>query len=48
VQGILDFIRPHLGPTLQALPDGRLLALVNWHIIAAWQAAMRKPEREGR
>jgi hypothetical protein len=46
VATILDEIRPHLSPALRRLPDDRLLALVNWHIIAAWektiQAAMQR------
>ena len=42
VAGILRDIRPYLAPTLTQLPDDRLLALVNWHIIAAWETAIRK------
>jgi len=42
VASILDSIRPHLSPALQRLPDDRLLALVNWNIITAWGAAVRK------
>ena len=39
VAAVLADLRPHLSPSLQQLPDDRLLALVNWHIIAAWQKA---------
>ena len=42
VANILDDIRPHLSPALRCLPDSKLLALVNWHIIAAWNAALRE------
>ena len=42
VAAILRDIRPYLPPTLQQLPDDRLLALVNWHIIEAWETAIRK------
>ena len=42
VAGILRDIRPYLPPALKQLPDDRLLALVNWHIIAAWETAIRK------
>lgn len=45
VASILDDLRPHLTPALQALPDERLLALVNWHIFAAWEKAMRQFEK---
>lgn len=38
---VLADLRPHLNPALQALPDDRLLALVNWNIIAAWESAVR-------
>ncbi|MCH9026220.1 MAG: hypothetical protein IIA05_03765 [Proteobacteria bacterium] len=42
VASILDDLRPHLAPALRALPDERLLALVNWHIFAAWEKALRE------
>ena len=42
VAGILKEIRPYLSPVLRKLPDDRLLALVNWNIIAAWNRATRE------
>lgn len=42
VAGILKDLRPHLPEALRRLPDDRLLALVNWSIIAAWETAIRK------
>ena len=39
---VLRELRPHLPKSLQALPDDRLLVLVNWSIIAAWNAAVRR------
>ena len=44
VAGILKEIRPYLSPPLRKLPDDRLLALVNWNIIAAWNRAMREAD----
>jgi hypothetical protein len=41
VASILGAIRPYLAPALKKLPDDRLLALVNWNIIAAWETAVR-------
>ncbi len=41
VAAILADIRPFLAPALKRLPDDRLLALVNWNIIASWNAAVR-------
>ncbi len=41
VAGILVDIRPHLSPALRQLSDDRLLALVNWNIITAWDRAVR-------
>ena len=40
VASILEEVRPHLPSVLQDLPDGKLLALVNWSIIAAWNRAL--------
>ncbi len=48
VASILDEIRPHLPKTLRELPDSKLLALVNWAIINAWNAGVRKLELDGR
>ncbi len=42
VASILRDIRPYLAPALKRLSDDRLLALVNWSIIAAWGAAGRR------
>jgi hypothetical protein len=47
VATILEDIRPHLPPALRRLPDGNLLALVNWSIISAWGTATRQLERKG-
>ena len=42
VGSILTEIRPYLSPALRRLTDERLLTLVNWNIITAWDAAVRK------
>ena len=42
IGSILDEIRPELPPALSKLPDERLLVLVNWSIIGAWEKAIRK------
>jgi len=42
---ILADIRPHLPKALQRLPDDKLLALVNWSIIAAFEKAVRTVTR---
>ncbi|MDP9236718.1 MAG: hypothetical protein M3P30_04845 [Chloroflexota bacterium] len=42
VGAILADIRPHLPPPLRRLPDERLLTLVNWSIIAAFESSIRK------
>ena len=42
VSGILNDIRPELPPSLQRLPDDKLLALVNWSMIAAFDRAVAK------
>jgi len=34
--------RPHLPKPLRGLPDDRLLVLVNWSIMAAFEAAVRQ------
>ena len=39
VASILEEIRPHLPSVLQGLPDGKLVVLMNWSIIAAWNRA---------
>lgn len=36
VAGILADIRPFLSPTLQRLPNDRLLVLVNWNILTSF------------
>lgn len=48
VAAILQEIRPHLSPALRRLPDDRLLALVNWHIIHAWERAIREAGKQDR
>lgn len=42
ISEILADIRPHLPDSLKGLPDDRLLVLVNWSIIAAWNETMRR------
>jgi hypothetical protein len=37
---LLGAVRPHLAPSLQALPDDKLLALVNWHLMHALARAV--------
>jgi hypothetical protein len=39
---VLSEIRPHLAPSLRDLPDDRLITLVNWSILAAFEAAVRR------
>ena len=48
VGAILDEIRPQLPEGLRKLPDDRLLVLVNWSIIAAWEKTVQKFGRGGR
>ncbi len=42
VASILAELRPQLPVALRRLDDRRLLALVNWSIIAAWEATIRR------
>ena len=42
VASILASLRPHLSPALRHLPESQLLALINWNIITAWEAAVRR------
>jgi hypothetical protein len=42
---ILAEIRPHLPPALRKLPDDRLLTLVNWTLISAFETAIQKVRR---
>ena len=44
---VLAELRRHLPQSLQQLSDEKLLALVNWSIIVAWEKA-RQPLDEGR
>jgi len=39
---IIDEIRPHLPPAIRSLPAGKLLIMVNWSILAAWNKAAQK------
>ena len=48
VASILTELRPQLPPTLRSLPDASLLALVNWTIMHAWVATLRRLEGENR
>ncbi len=42
VDSILDELRPHLPPALRNLPDSKLLVMVNWTILAAWQKTLQR------
>jgi hypothetical protein len=42
---VLKELRPYLSPALRRLPDDRLLTLVNWSLIAAFESAVRKVSR---
>lgn len=39
---VLEELRPYLPPVLRSLPDDKLLALVDWAIICAWQRTIEK------
>lgn len=39
---ILADLRPYLPTSLRKLPDGHLLALINWSIISSWNKAVAK------
>ena len=39
---ILADLRPQLPASLRKLPDGHLLALINWSIIHSWNKAVAK------
>jgi len=43
---VLAELRPHLPKPLRGLSDDRLLVLVNWSIIASFEAAVREMSRE--
>ncbi len=45
VASVLAELRPHLPKSLRGLPDDRLLVLVNWSIISAFEAAVREASR---
>ena len=45
VASILGDLRPFLPQSLQRLADDRLLALVNWSIMAAWGRALKEVSR---
>lgn len=42
VAAVLAELRPYLPKSLRGLPDDRLLVLVNWSIMAAFEAAVRE------
>ncbi len=48
VDAVLNDIRPHLPPSLRRLPNEKLLVLVNWTIMAAWQKVLRNAEATAR
>lgn len=41
ISEVLGDLRPHLPKALKQLTDDRLLVLVNWSIMAAWEKALR-------
>lgn len=41
---VLEDVRPHLPVSLRRVSDSKLLALVNWSIINAWNKSVRKAE----
>jgi hypothetical protein len=45
ISEVLKDIRPYLTKSLKRLPDDRLLVLVNWSIMAAWEKAVRTVTR---
>ena len=45
ITSVLGELRPHLSPALRLLPDDRLLILINWSIMAAFDAAIVKVAR---
>jgi hypothetical protein len=45
VSGILREMRPHLPSSLRRLPDDKLLVLINWSIITAWEKTVREAVR---
>ena len=42
VASVLAELRPYLPPALRRLPDDRLLTLINWSIMAAFESAVAK------
>ena len=46
VASILNELRPNLPPGLKNLPDSKLLVMVNWSIMAAWQKTIQKLGRD--
>jgi hypothetical protein len=42
VGSILNEVRPHLPPALRDLSDAKLLVMVNWTIMAAWQKTLEQ------
>ena len=42
VSSILAELRPNLPPALRNLSDSKLLIMVNWSIMAAWQKTIDK------
>jgi hypothetical protein len=40
ITSVLAELRPHLQPALRKLPDDRLIVLINWSIIAAFDRAV--------
>ncbi len=45
VSAVLAELRPQLSPALRGLSDCKLLALINWSIMCAWEAAIRNAGR---
>jgi hypothetical protein len=45
VASVLSELRPYLPPALRRLPDDRLLTLINWSMMAAFETSVQKVRR---
>lgn len=45
ITSVLTELRPHLSPALRRLPDEKLIILINWSIMAAYEQAIWKVSR---
>ena len=48
ISSVLAEIRPELPPPLRKLTDDKLLIMVNWSIIHAWQKAAERMQQQSR